>query len=174
MKIEDQVPIWDAINEYANSCGADQSVISDRRMDAVSKVNQAIEGYLKKEINDFIEASYEWSIARDRLREENERLKLRIEVLLPPAEKYNGYRVRAEQAEAALYLTREGILKAATWCANAVHLESSGFDGPPEPATAHDHELAQIAGWLQDITASILPALPSPEVTKRIGKEEAP
>lgn len=40
-----EVTLWEAINEYAAACGGDTSAdsVSDRRMDAVCAVNRAIE-----------------------------------------------------------------------------------------------------------------------------------
>lgn len=52
LKVDDQIEIWKAINEYAESCGGDTSNLNkaliNRRMDAVVKVNSEIEKLLNK------------------------------------------------------------------------------------------------------------------------------
>lgn len=68
MTIDEQVPIWNAINEYANSCGANQDIISDRRMDAVSVVNGAIEKLFRQRLNLMIEGAEASAIERESLR----------------------------------------------------------------------------------------------------------
>jgi hypothetical protein len=47
--IEEQIPLWDAINEYTESCGGNTSgeTISDKRMDCVVKVMKVIESLIE-------------------------------------------------------------------------------------------------------------------------------
>jgi hypothetical protein len=57
MTVDEQVPIWDAINEYAHSWEGNPSKISERRMDAVVAVNRAIEKLIAARLAEWEQAA---------------------------------------------------------------------------------------------------------------------